>query len=356
MNSKERVRITMAHEEADRIPINFRATDQIVQRLSKSFCSDYFGILNYYQVDFREVIPPYVGPVFEKTSDGSEMDMWGVGRKELVTDTGRDVMISVNPLRDAQTPEDVKNHSWPKADWFDFSQIKRMCRDFREYAISTPGLHIEGYHGVFHILTYLFGMEKAMLDLVVNPEPLKVAIREIMDFFKSYYERLFEAGEGNIDFLFYKDDFGAQNNLLISKEMFREFFFPNIKDLSDLAASYGGKIILHSCGSIMKLIPDFVEAGAAVLDPIQVTAKDMDIKELKSRFGDALVFHGGIDVQRLMPFGSPMEIRETTKATIEVLGKGGGYFFSPSHRFQPDTPIENIKALYDAVFEYGTYG
>jgi uroporphyrinogen decarboxylase len=343
VNSKERVKMTMAHEEADRIPINFRATDQIVQRLSKSFCSDYFGILNYYRVDFREVIPPYVGPLYEKGEDGSEIDMWGVGRKELVTDSGRDVMISVNPLKDAQTPEEVKNHSWPKAEWFDFSQVKQLCRDFREYAISTPGLHIEGYHGVFHILTYLFGMERAMLDLVVNPEPLKVAIQEIMRFFKSYYERLFEAGGGNIDFLFYKDDFGAQNNLLISKEMFREFFFPNIKELSDLAAGHGAKVILHSCGSIMKLIPDFIESGAAVLDPIQVTAKDMDIKELKSKFGEALVFHGGIDVQRLMPFGSVEEIKEKARETIEVLGKGGGYFSAPHTGFSPTLQLKTSK-------------
>ena len=356
VNSKERVMITMAHEEADRIPVNFRATDQIIQRLSKRLCSDYFGILNHYRVDFREVIPPYVGPGFPTAADGSEIDMWGVGRKELLTETGRDVMISVNPLKDAKTPEDVKNHSWPKAEWFDFSQVKQMCSDFREYAISTPGLHLEGYHGVFHLLTYLFGMERAMLDLVVNPEPLRVAIHEIMEFFKDYYERLFEAAEGSIDFLFYKDDFGGQNNLLISPDMFNEFFRDNIGELCDLAGSYGGKMILHSCGSVIKLIPNFMEAGVAVLDPIQVTAKDMDIRELKDRFGEKLVFHGGIDVQQLMPFGSPGEIKNKTRETMEVLGKDGGYFFSPSHRFQPDTPVENIVALYDTVFDYGVYG
>jgi uroporphyrinogen decarboxylase len=177
-----------------------------------------------------------------------------------------------------------------------------------------------------------------------------------MEFFKSYYEQLFEAAGGSIDFLFYKDDFGGQNNLLISPDMFKDFFQDNIKDLCDLAAGYGGKMILHSCGSIMKLIPDFIEAGAAVLDPIQVTAKGMDIRELKGRFGDKLVFHGGIDVQQLLPFGSLDQIRDQVKETIEVLGKGGGYFFSPSHRFQPDTPLENIVAMYDAAFDYEVYG
>ena len=88
MNSRERVRITMAHEEADRIPINFRATEQIIQRLSEVLCLDYSGILNHYRVDFREVIPPYVGPTFIQGTDGSEIDMWGVGRKELISESG----------------------------------------------------------------------------------------------------------------------------------------------------------------------------------------------------------------------------------------------------------------------------
>lgn len=356
MNSKERVKITMAHQEADRIPINFRATDQIIQRLSKVMCSDYFGILNHYRIDFREVIPSYIGPRFQKANDGSEIDIWGVGRKELITETGRDVMISINPLKDVNSLEEIKNYQWPKADWFDFSQVKQMCGDFREYAVSTPGLHLEGYHGVLHLLTYLFGMEKAMLDLVINPDPLRAAIKEIMKFFKDYYERLFESGEGMIDFLFYKDDFGAQNNLLISRDMFMEFFYPNIKELSDLASNYGAKLILHSCGSVIKLIPEFMEAGTAVLDPIQVTAKDMDIRELKNRFGEQLTFHGGIDVQQLMPFGSIEEIKATAKETIEVLGKNGGYFFSPSHRFQADTPVESIIALYNAALDHGRYG
>ncbi len=355
MNSKERVQITMAHEEADRIPINFRATDQVIQRLSRQMYSDYSGILNHYHVDFREVIPPYIGPKNRKAADGSEIDMWGVGRKEIVSEMARDVMVSINPLQGVTSIEEIKNHKWPQVEWFDFSNIKQMCHDFREYAISTPGIHVEGYHGVFHLLTYLFGMEKALLYLVAKPELLKAAIKEIMKFFTGYYERLLESAEGAVDLLFYKDDFGSQGNLLISPAMFKDFFQPNIKELSDLADNYGTKLLLHSCGSVIKLIPEFIDAGTAVLDPIQVTAKDMDIRKLKSRFGNNLTFHGGIDVQHLMPFGSIDEIKKTVKETLEILGKNGGYFFSPSHRLQPDTPVENILALYEAALKYARY-
>ncbi|MCP4405743.1 MAG: hypothetical protein GY801_51635 [bacterium] len=349
MNSKERVMLTMSHQKADRVPINFRATQQIAQRLAKSICSDYLGILYHYNVDFREIVPPYIGPRLQKAADGSDIDLWGVGRKIAITESGNEERITINPLKDATTPDDIKQYNWPKAEWFDFSQVKPMCQDFKNYAISTPGLHIEGYHGVFHLLTYLIGMEKAMMDLAVHPELIQTCIDEIMTFYRAYYERFFESAGGMVDFLFYKDDFGSQNSLLIGRKMFMKFFHPNIKALSDLAANFGAKMILHSCGSVMKLIPDFISAGVAVLDPIQVTAKDMDIRELKRRFGQELTFHGGIDVQHLMPYGSIEEIQTKTHETIEVLGEHGGYFFSPSHRFQPDTPIEKIKALYEAV-------
>ena len=347
--------MAMAKERPDRVPSNFRATDQVIQRLASSLYTDYYGVLHHFQVDFREIIPPYIGPKAACLADGTQFDLWGVGRKEVTTGEGRDLLISYNPLSDADSVEDVENHAWPKAEWFDFGAITKWCQNFKGYALSTPGIHLEGYHGVFHQLTYLFGMEKAMMHLAIRPDLINAAIDKIMVFFTAYYDRLFKASEGAIDFLFYKDDFGGQKNLLISTSMFRQFFAPNIKQLSDLADSYGAKFILHSCGAVMKMIPDFIQSGVAVLDPIQVTADGMDIHELAEKYSDRLTFHGGIDVQRLMPRGSEEEIRAAVRETVEVLGRNGGYFFSPSHRFQPDTPTENITALYDEFFKVGVY-
>jgi uroporphyrinogen decarboxylase len=345
MTSRERVNKAMAQQDTDRVPINFRATEQVAQRLAAALETDYNGILQHFRVDFREVVPAYIGPRHAPV-DGCAIDIWGVGRREVVSEHARDVLITLHPLAGAESVEAVAAHHWPRAEWFDFSRVAQMCRDYDAYAISTPGMQMSGYHGVFHLLTYLFGMERAMMDLAAEPELMEEAIRRIMDFYTAYYTRLFEAAAGRIDFLFYKDDFGAQNSLLISPRMFRTFFYPCIVELARLAARHGARLALHSCGSVRRLIPDFIEAGVAVLDPIQVTAADMDIRDLKSAFGDRLVFHGAIDVQRLMPFGTPAEIRASARATIDVLGQGGGYFFSPSHRFQPDTPVENILALY----------
>lgn len=355
MDSRERVMMAMAMEKPDRVPINFRATDQVIQRLAASLYTDYFGILNHYKIDFREVIPPYVGPRPEFREDGTRIDLWGVGRKEVLTENGRDLLISFNPLAQATTVEEVEEHSWPRPEWFEYRSVAGWCNSFKGFAISTPGLHLEGYHGVFHQLTYLFGMEKAMMHLVERPDLIQAAIDKIMEFFIAYYDRLFTAAEGMLDFLFYKDDFGGQQNLLISKPMFNQYFAPNLRTLADLSHSHGGRLTLHSCGAVMKLIPDFIEAGVSVLDPIQVTAKGMDIRALARDYGHRLTFHGGIDVQRLMPQGTEAEIRAATRELMEVLGQNGGYFFSPSHRFQPDTPMENIITLYEEAFKAGQY-
>ncbi|MBM4340590.1 MAG: hypothetical protein FJ110_13735 [Deltaproteobacteria bacterium] len=355
LDSKERVKIALSHQEPDRIPINFRATELVTQQLSRALDLDYWGILERFRVDFREVIPTYVGPTFPDKRDGSKVDMWGVGRHVHNSEKGNDFLISYSPLQNASVLEDIQKHHWPRVEWFDFSEIKSICNQFKGYAISTPGIHVEGHHGVFHLMTYLFGFEKVMVDLALNPELVRAAIDRVMAFLVSYYDQFFKSAKGMIDFLFYKDDFGSQDSLLISRDMFLNFFFPNLKTLADLASSYGVKLILHSCGSILPLIPDFINAGVCVLDPIQVTAKGMDIRVLKGNYGKQLTFHGGIDVQRLMPFGTIEEIKFIAKETMEILGKDGGYFFGPSHRFQVDTPVGNIVTLYETALDHGFY-
>jgi uroporphyrinogen decarboxylase len=351
MNSKERVLMALNHEQPDRVPINFRATDSITEILCKHYNKDYYQLLDHLNVDFREVIPNYIGPELRKLEDGSQLDYWGVGRKEVITEKSRDVLVSYCPLSNAEDIEDIKKYNWPSVDMFDFSSIEKECDDFNSYAISTPGIHAEGYHGVFHLLTYLFGMEKVMMDFVLNEELVQEAISYIMKFLTDYYDKMLQKANGKIDFIFYKDDFGTQHSQLISRDMFLKFFAPTLRQLADIANSYGASVILHSCGSVINLIPDFIDAGIKVLDPIQTSAKGMDINVLKEKFGDKLTFHGAIDTQTVLPNSNPPEIKEIVKNTIKVLGNGGGYFFSPSHRIQPDTPLANIIAMYETAIK-----
>lgn len=355
MNSRERVLMAMSHQCPDRVPINFRSVDIVAQRMEDYYGKSYQELLEYLMVDFREVIPPYTGPAFPKDANGNFFDEWGVRRKELVTERSRDVFIDMNPLSEAEELEEIENYKWPSPDAYDYSVLPEMCRQFESYAISGPGIFAEGYHGAFHQLTYLLGMEDAMVKLLTEEELVHSIVDHITDFWLGYYERMFEACKGKLDFIFYKDDMGSQNGLLVGQDVFREFFKPAIKKLCDLCDSYGGAMIYHTCGSVLPLIPDFIDAGVKVLDPIQTSAKNMDIKEIKEKFGDKLTFHGAIDTQHVLPNSSPSEIREVVKETLDIMGNGGGYFFSPSHRIQQDTKTETIAAMYDAVKEFRNY-
>jgi len=352
MEPRERVLTALNHKKPDKCPINFRATTEIIESLKKHLDKNYEELLDYFQVDFREVIPEYRGPKIEKLDDGSSVDIWGVARKEKITKHSRDEIVTHSPLKEVSKVDDVIQHEWPSAELFDFSQISSQCDNYEGYAISTPGIHVSGYHGVFHLLTYLFGMEKALINLVTEKNIMHKSIEKIMDFLMAYYERLFASAEGKIDFLFYKDDFGSQNNLLISRDMFKEYFASTLQRLAHLAEKFNAHLILHSCGSVVKLIPDFIDLGVKVLDPIQTSAKGMEIEKLSDDFAEELVFHGGIDTQSVLPKYSPDKVKEVVTHTIDILGCQGGYFFSPSHRIQQDTPIDNIIAMYEAANGY----
>ena len=364
MNSKERVMTALNHEKPDRPPINFRATPVVRDRLADHFETDYAGLLDHFEVDFREVTPEYVGPDdLNGLSTAPGPDVWGVSRKESVTEMevgeddpvvveNHDVYVYDSAFDGSEDVEDVVGHDWPSVDMFDFSDVERQCDEFEDYAIGTPGIHAQGYHGVFHQLTYLFGMDKAMGLLITDEELVQKTIEQILNFWTDYYEELFQQANGKIDFLFYKDDFGAQDDLLISRDMILNYFIPAVKRLADLAHEYDADFVLHSDGAILEIIPDLIDAGVDVLDPIQTSAKGMDIDVIQERFGEDLVFHGGIDTQKDLPNFSVEEIKDLVNRTIGTLGKGGGYFFSPCHRIQPDAPLENVFAMYEVAKNY----
>jgi len=146
--------------------------------------------------------------------------------------------------------------------------------------------------------------------------------------------------------------------LLISPEMYRKFVKPRHKRLFSFIKQKAPhiKVFLHSCGAIKPLIPDLIEAGVDILNPVQVSARDMDPRALKKEFGDALTFWGGgIDTQRVLPFGTPQEVRDEVKRRIEELAPGGGFIFNTIHNIQADVPPQNIEAMLETFKEYAVY-
>lgn len=148
-------------------------------------------------------------------------------------------------------------------------------------------------------------------------------------------------------------DFGAQNSLFISRQSYRDLFKPFHKAINDwLHRNTGWKTFIHSCGSVVELIPDFIEAGFDILNPVQTAAAGMDPKGLKERFGEQIVFWGGgVDTQRTLPFGTPEEVKTEVRDRVEIFGRGGGFIFSAVHNIQAGIPVENLVAMFEAFRE-----
>jgi uroporphyrinogen decarboxylase len=158
-----------------------------------------------------------------------------------------------------------------------------------------------------------------------------------------------------VDALWIGDDFGTQDRMLISPKLFREFFKPRYAQLFSKWKTLNPrlKIAFHSDGYIMPIIPDLIEVGLDILNPVQ--PKSMDPAEVKRRFGDKLTFWGTVDIQEVMPFGSVADVVAEVKTRIRTVGKGGGLIIAPAHNIQPQVPIANILAFYDTVKTYGRY-
>jgi hypothetical protein len=168
-------------------------------------------------------------------------------------------------------------------------------------------------------------------------------------------EDLYRVVENKIDIIFMTGtDFGTQNGPFISPKAYRRLYLPFQKRLNDwVHENTDWKVFIHSCGSIVKLLPGFIEAGFDILNPVQTSAAGMDPKTLKSEFGDQIVFWGGgIDTQKTLPFGTPDEVRKEVEERIEVFGPGGGFVFNSIHNVQAAVPGENLQALYDTFLEY----
>jgi uroporphyrinogen decarboxylase len=237
----------------------------------------------------------------------------------------------------------------PRVEWFDFTDIPRQCERYRDYAVLSGGtrndLDIRGY-STFQMPTYLRPMEQLFRDLYLAPDLAHALFQRFADFFLAFYERLFQAARGGIDIFVVLDDYGGQQGPLIRKEAWRDFVRPYLAPGIALAKSHGLAVMLHSCGSVRALIPEFLELGVDILDPIQVQAAGMDPEALAEEFGDRLTFHGSIDIQRTLPFGTPADVRAEVAQRQATLGRRHGFILGPCHNIQPDTPLANILTLY----------
>jgi len=351
MNSKERVLKAIDHEEPDSLPCDLWGLEETKTRLRNYFgVKDNEGFLQALGVDIRSVQPAYIGPELKSYPDGSWEDWWGL---RLKTIGGMDTVV-FNPLGEVTTVEEVGTHSWPDPDWFDYEGLRETCLELQDYALVSRDVGANTTC-VLRVSMHLRRMDQFMTDTILNPDLVRAIVKKVEEFYLGYDRRTFEAAGDLINIYMIADDFGSQDRLLMSPITLREFIYPSLRRFIEQGKRYGMKIMFHCCGAVRSPIPDFIEMGVDILNPIQTSAKGMVPRELKGEFGQALCFHGSLDTQHTLPFGTPEKVAAEVRDRIEALAAGGGFICAPSQTIAPDVPIENVIALYETVHNAGRY-
>jgi uroporphyrinogen decarboxylase len=347
MNSRDRVLTALAHRTPDRVPCDFLATPDVESRLKQYFKTDGEDtILEKLGIDLRVIEAPYIGPKLRTFDDGRVENHWGQVRRPVRNEAGVYFESCELPYAAFKSIADVNAFRWPKPEWFDYGALPAQIATYSDYAIvfGSPG-NMDVINGT----AYGRGVEQVIYDIALE-DPVGMACMDKR--FEACYQiselALKKAG-GRIDILWMGDDYGTQNGLLMSPAQWRKLFFHKVKAMCDLGHRYGAKVMHHSCGSTKIIWPDLIEAGVDIYDTVQPEAVDMDPAQLKKEFGSKICFHGTISTQKTLPFGTPEEVRQQVKERIATVGRDGGFILAPAHNLQPDTPLENILAMYDAV-------
>jgi uroporphyrinogen decarboxylase len=377
MTPRERVLRTLNHEEPDRVPFNLALTVDIYNRLRDhlglpaepdkkiGYWTDVtpsLDLLDAMQVDiYRLGLNPPANWQPPDKGDGLLYDEWGIGREKVLRPDGSFYYeMTFHPLKGA-TLQDVERHPWPEP--HDPGRVDGLREKFERARRDTDKAIMAKFsNSIWEQSWWLYGLEAWLVDLAVEPEVPLAIMDKTCDLAIEFTRIGLEAVGDQIDILRLSgEDLGTQISPLISPAMFEQHVRPRFERYWReakrllLQKNPSAKLMLHSCGSVRPFIPAWLEMGLDVLDPIQPLAKGMEPDGLKRDFGDRLVFHGGIDIQHALPFGTPDEVKAEVKRYIDALGPGGGYIVAPAHNVQGDVPPENLVAIRDAIAEHGWY-
>lgn len=351
MNSRERVLAAINRQPVDRIPTDIWITGEAWYKLQKHF-GEGVNIKAELNIDgMANVDARYRGPDLRRSQD-ERGDYWGIRQKRTQYKGGEYWELSHHPLARAETIDDLDAYPWPSTDWFDYSEMKAVA----QHACQKRVLQC-GYMAPFFFHNKLRGLEQSLIDPLVDPELTHEIIKRISNFFYDHHRKMFEACDGLIDVSQVTDDLGTQKGPMIGLDLYKKFYAPHHKRFIDLCHEFGIKVFHHDDGGIRPFLPVLVEMGIDVLNPVQWTCPDMDMKELKAEFGNSVCFHGAIENQKILPFGTPEEVRAEVRHCIDALANDGtGYILASCHNIQVVTPVENILAMYDEAQKYGKRG
>ncbi len=390
MDHRERVLTALSHREPDRVPFDLGSTQvtgiHVVayQRLramlglpwvAPVMCDVIQGLaqpdddlVQRLGVDVRGLFPlnshlphreiTHWDAFGESTEEGWRYrDEWGITHLRPKPD-GLYFSIVAVPLADPEvTVRDVERLPWPDlADPARIAGLRETAERYRGagYAVVLK----DPFAGIFEFAQRIVGMANLLTLMAANRPVAEALFDKLLELKLAFWDVALPRLADVVDVVSYADDYGTQQSQLISPRMFREQIKPRLKVLFQRLQQLAPAAFrfFHSDGNVRPLLPDFIEIGVQVLNPVHIRAKGMEPTGLKRDFGDVLSFWGGgVDTQDVLPHGTPAEVKDDVRRNIEALAPGGGYVFNTIHNIQPDVPPENIVAMWEAVREYGVY-
>lgn len=381
VTSRQRVHRALNHEEADRIPfdlggtglstIHVTAYQHLRQHLNLpvvephiSFIAEQLArvdedLADLLQTDVRPVIPgTAAGFQYVIRNEGayeSYTDEWGIGWHKP-KDGGFYYDMYHHPLATASSLDEIRSYPFP--DPLDDGRFLQL-RSQAEAAISRgKAVALAGpCPGIAEVYSWLRGFEQYYVDLAHNPTFVASMLDRMVEYKCAFWERALREIGDLVDVVVEADDLGGQNSPLLSPRTYRNLIQPRHKRLfSFIKAQAPVKLFYHTCGAVRLLIPDLIDAGIDILNPVQISASGMELGALKRDFGRDLVFWGGgVDTQRILGTATPDKIREHVKQNIAALAPGGGFVFATVHDIQANIPPENIIAMWEALQTFGAY-
>ncbi|MCB9450128.1 MAG: uroporphyrinogen decarboxylase [Anaerolineaceae bacterium] len=379
--SRRRVEAALNHQEPDRVPTDLTIVEIPYVRLrqylglpkEKDLRPNRFGevrpapdVLEALGIDltFVTLRGPSHWTAPEPLPDGSVLDEWGVGRKPVPLPVGGFLLeVSYSPLRD-KSPDEIDLDAYPWPDPHDPGRIKGLAEE-AERLYNDTDLAIMGRFGgtILEMASFMRGYEQWLMDLIRYPDFAIDLMNRITDIQIALDEAgIRAAGKYLSIFKVSGEDLGMQDRPLFSPKVWQHILRPILRRRWQAAREaldrYGAshvKILLHSDGAIREFIPDLIADGIDLIDPVQIQCKGMEPDGLKQDFGDVLGFHGAMNTQQVLPFGSPEEVKAEALRCMKTLGPQGGLILAPGHNVQNDVSPENLVALYQAVKDYGQY-
>lgn len=356
MNSRQRVLAASERQRPDRPATSMRFTPEALELMRLHLGlpkSDnlLYDVLDELDIDVRWIPLPFIGPEEKATPviGGVGTDFWGVKYVRAQTATNVYYEFSYHPLAQAETVEEIDNYDWPSLDWWDYGALPELIEQANRRQPRSTFMFVGG---AFESPWYMRGLQQFLMDLYTAPELAEAICRHVQGYYTARAERILEAADGMIDIAFSGGDVGEQRQMLLDPDVWRQRIKPFTAELITPFKNMGLKTAYHSDGSIVPIIPDLIEIGLDILDPVQPTAAGMSPEELYPQFGRQLSFHGAIDEVKLLPHATAEEVYAETTRVIDVLGQSGGLIVSASHAVQGDTPPENVVAMVKAAQDY----